>query len=120
MYIPVERKSALVAKALELLGVRSPSEGQGCMAAPGPAQPDVTAHTPECATQAPVSVALRPGAWIKYESPLFGSLAGEVLAVLDDGQIEVYHPVMLRLTRIPATWVRGAPVDDPDASRGGF
>ncbi len=49
---------------------------------------------------------LLAGQWVQYESPLFGLLSGEVLAVLDDGQIEVFHPVTLRLVRIPRTWVR--------------
>ena len=81
------------------------------MAGPGPVQSDVTAHTADCAPQAPVSGVLRSGSWVEYESPLFGLLSGEVLAVLDDGQIEVFHEVMQRLARIPVGWVRKVDCD---------
>ncbi len=61
---------------------------------------------------------LSAGQWVQYESPLFGLLSGEVLAVLDDGQIDVFHPVTLRLVRIPRTWVtkvecNGGSIDGP-------
>lgn len=49
---------------------------------------------------------LKPGHWIEYESPLFGLLRGELLEVFNDGFLEVFHPLMRRLARIPVGWVR--------------
>ncbi len=52
--------------------------------------------------------ALNPGDRIVWEGPLFGRLTGELLAVLDDGQLEVFHPLTEKLVRIPRAWVRQA------------
>ena len=49
---------------------------------------------------------LQPGTWIEWDSPLFGLLRGEVLAVLDDERIEVFHPLTEKRVRIPRAWVR--------------
>ncbi len=50
--------------------------------------------------------ALNPGDRIAWESPLFGRLTGEVLAVRDDGRLEVFNPVTETVTPIPREWVR--------------
>lgn len=46
-----------------------------------------------------------PGALITWRSPLFGPQTGEVVAVLPDGAVEVYHPLTEALVRIPAEWI---------------
>ncbi len=108
--------SLLVAKALELLGVPraaqlppvqdptpKPEETEVILSDSIPTiEPDQTSPTLENIPE------LRPGSTITWFSPLFGLLSGELLAVLDDGQIEVFHPLTEKLARIPRAWVRQA------------
>jgi len=49
---------------------------------------------------------LRTGDTIAWDSPLFGRLTGELLAVHEDGQIDVFHPLREGIARIPLLWVR--------------
>ena len=48
----------------------------------------------------------QPGTWIEWDSPLFGRLRGELLAVREDGLVEVFNPVTETVTPIPREWVR--------------
>ena len=50
---------------------------------------------------------LIPGTWIEWDSPLFGRLTGELLAVCADGQVEVFHPLTETVAKIPQAWLRG-------------
>ncbi len=63
-------------------------------------------RTPPAAENVPE---LRPGSTITWFSPLCGLLSGELLAVCEDGQVEVFHPLTDKLARIPEAWVREAP-----------
>ncbi len=106
--------SLLVAKALELLGVPRAAQLPPVQdAAPKPEETEVTLSnsipTVEPDQTSPTTEnihELRPGSTITWFSPLFGLLSGEVLAVLDDEQIEVFHPLTEKLVRIPRAWVR--------------
>ena len=43
---------------------------------------------------------------VTWESPLFGLLTGDVISVLDNGSVEVFHPLTERLATIPVMWLR--------------
>ena len=58
---------------------------------------------------APFCLTLRPGLTVIWDSPLFGELSGEVLAVQADGNIEVFHPLAEQLVTIPGNWVVRVP-----------
>jgi hypothetical protein len=55
----------------------------------------------------------QPGEVVTWDSPLFGTCTGEVLATHPDGSVLVWHPSTDRLAKIPADWMRthteGAP-----------
>jgi len=106
--------SLLVAKALELLGVPraaqlppvqdptpQPEETEVTLSDSIPTiEPDQTSSTLENIPE------LRPGSTITWFSPLFGLLSGELLAVREDGRLEVFNPLTDKLARIPRAWVR--------------
>lgn len=98
----------MIVEATKRLKVRLPD--QDIWLEPGsPAEiPDEQAH--RLLRKAPgkvrvVSKRMVPGSMITWFSPLFGLLSGELLAVLDDGQIEVFHPLTEKLVRIPQAWL---------------
>ena len=111
-----EQDSPLVRKALELLGVPKatplvsmqdstpkPEETEVILSDSIPTiEPDQTSPALENIPE------LRPGSTITWFSPLFGPLSGELLAVCEDGQVEVFHPLTDKLARIPQAWVRQA------------
>ncbi|CAI4032324.1 hypothetical protein DNFV4_02754 [Nitrospira tepida] len=47
----------------------------------------------------------QPGDPIRWDSPLFGTCEGEVLATYPDGSVLVWHPATDRLAKIPAEWM---------------
>ncbi len=109
-----QSNSLLVAKALELLGVPraaqlppvqdptpKPEETEVTLSDSIPTiEPDQTSPTLENIPE------LRPGSTITWFSPLFGLLSGELLAVCEDGRVEVFNPVTETVTPIPQAWVR--------------
>ncbi len=54
----------------------------------------------------PLGPDVKAGDTIAWDSPLFGYLTGEVLAIYKDGEIEVFQPCVERVARIPLAWVR--------------
>ncbi len=108
-----EQDSSLVRKALELLGVPKATpllpmhdptpKPEGTEAILSDSIPTIEPEkTPPPAVNIPE---LKPGSTITWFSPLFGRLSGELLAVLDDGKIEVFHPLTDKLVKIPSAWV---------------
>lgn len=47
------------------------------------------------------------GAWILYQSPQFGEMTAEVLAVPGNGFITIYQPLVRAVVSIPLAWVLG-------------
>lgn len=62
-------------------------------------------------------VALAPGLWVTYDSPLFGELTAEVVGVPGDGTVTIYQPLTGAVVAIPLAWVLGLapPGRRPDA-----
>lgn len=59
-------------------------------------------------------LAVEPGSTVTWDSPLFGRVTGQVMAVCVDGFLEVHHPLTKQPTTIPLSWmVRQAVDDDP-------
>lgn len=56
-------------------------------------------------------VGLTPGTKIEWESPLFGRLSGELLAIEANGDLAVYHPCTGTLATISSAWVCGTSQD---------
>lgn len=54
----------------------------------------------------PLGQDVKAGNTIAWDSPLLGHLTGEVLAVYENGNLEVFHPCTEQLARIPLVWVR--------------
>jgi len=106
--------SLLVAKALELLGV--PRAAQLPPVQDPTPKPEETVLSESMPTVEPDQASPtvenipepRPGSTITWFSPLFGLLSGELLAVCEDGQLEVFHPLTDKLARIPQAWLRQA------------
>ncbi len=48
---------------------------------------------------------LHPGDRLCWDSPLFGVLEGELLAVRENGMIAVFHPLKDGVAEIPVTWL---------------
>ncbi len=107
-----QSNSRLVAKALELLGVpRAAQLPPVPDPAPKPKEAVLSESMPTVELdQASPTVEniheLRPGSTITWFSPLFGLLSGELLAVCEDGRVEVFNPVTETITPIPREWVR--------------
>jgi hypothetical protein len=57
--------------------------------------------------------ASQPGQVVTWDSPLFGTCTGEVLATYPDGSALAWHPSTGRLAKIPPEWMsthkEGAP-----------
>ncbi len=49
---------------------------------------------------------LIPGTCIEWDSPLFGRLRGELLAVCADAHVEIFHPLTQTVAKIPQAWLR--------------
>jgi hypothetical protein len=49
-------------------------------------------------------VVLCVGNKVTWRSPLFGHLSGEILELLDDKEIVVFHPLTATLCKIPRSW----------------
>ena len=109
-----EQDSPLVRKALELLGVPKATQlvpMQGPRLNPVESEAvlsnsKLAIEPGEAAPSAGNINHLKPGSTITWFSPLFGLLSGELLAVCEDGQVEVFHPLTDKLARIPQAWVR--------------
>jgi len=92
----------LVARALALIGTVQPASSLACRG---------QVHTQGIASESThqsgflKELSERVGESIAWESPLFGNLTGELLAVHEDGQIDVFHPLKEGVARIPITWL---------------
>jgi hypothetical protein len=93
----------LVARALALIGTVQPANSLVC---------GNLAHTQGVASESTHESAFlkrlseQVGKSIVWDSPLFGELSGELLAVHTDGLIDVFHPLKEGVARIPKAWVK--------------
>ena len=93
----------LVARALALIGTVQPASSLVCGS---------VAHTQGIASVLTHQSAFlkelseRVGESIAWDSPLFGELSGELLAVHGDGHSDVFHPLKEGVARIPMAWVK--------------
>ena len=60
------------------------------------------------------NIALSPGTWIEFKSPLFGLCTGQVDMVDEDTLVVDHHSVIKALTNIKLTWVTRTLDHPPD------